>query len=266
MPSTTVLPLKSVALPIIALALATSSSQVNGAQASVEAMTSQAAEGELQGGALDVESDPDLARKVSVKAVASSVPRPRSWFGYGTSWIDDVDGDGVRDLAVPDHTYTAEELPVTTYGVVFLLSGVDGHVIRTLAAKQGDRRFGWATVATQDFDGDGVGELLVYGSRNRIDGSQDAFVRAFSPASGRQLWERRGVPRPTWVSGMTGGADLDGDGIDDVLLWGGFPRSGEGTESTAELMLLSGREGRVLRELTFTRPGVDQHERCPVHR
>lgn len=187
----------------------------------------------------------------------ASVPesfRPRNWFGYGSTWIGDVNADGWHDVAVPDSTYTPEGEPITRYGAVFILSGADGNVIRVLEPKEGESSFGWATADLDDLDEDGLGEVLVLGQSGQGEDAR-SFGRAISPATGRVHWNTEGLPRKTWTTGMRAAGDFDGDGREDILAWGGIPRGSPDAPSMAKTVVLSGRDGRFLSDVSVAHEG-----------
>jgi hypothetical protein len=88
--------------------------------------------------------------------------------GYGVSGGTDINNDGVDDLAIAAPTASANGVVYVLYGraqlqwanlnVLAGLPGVSGYrIIGAVAASSG----GWAVSLVGDFDGDGVGDVLV---------------------------------------------------------------------------------------------------------
>ena len=98
-----------------------------------------------------------LAAAASSQPVLRSIPNPvpvtGALFGTAAAGLGDVNGDGVRDLAVS----------ALGQAKVFVHSGADLAVIRTITDPDGpaDLRFGLAVAAVGDQDGDGVGDIAV---------------------------------------------------------------------------------------------------------
>jgi hypothetical protein len=80
-------------------------------------------------------------------------PAPGAWFGLSITGLDDVNGDGVPDLAVG--APGAER--------VFVISGASQAVIRTLSDPENlaGNQFGYGVASVGDVNGDGVDDLGV---------------------------------------------------------------------------------------------------------
>jgi hypothetical protein len=181
----------------------------------------------------------------------------RSWFGYGSTWVGDVNSDGWHDVAVPDCMYPTNGEPIKSYGVVFILSGADGNVLRVIEPKGGESSFGWATAALSDLDEDGLGEVLVFGTVGRGEDSRP-FARAISPATGQEHWERWDLPWKNPASGVRAAGDFNCDGDEDILVWGGVPQLPAlppGPFSRERTVVLSGRDGGLLSDVSGARYG-----------
>jgi len=132
---------------------------------------------------------------------------------YGRSLCDagDVDGDGIHDVAIAD--------PNHVFGAVFLHSGANGLLIRTLANLRTSGAQGAESVAAAgDLDGDGIVDLLIGGYTTTLPIYSGAIV-AVAGSDGRTLWY---VTEPTPGSGerygasLVVGGDFDGDGDADL--------------------------------------------------
>jgi len=133
------------------------------------------------------------------------------YFGEDISYIDDADGDGLRDLLIG----ATGEGPTGREGVAYLYSGANGNLLHSWQGARSNDRMGHKVSNVGDTNGDGVGDALV--SALFAGGNGEAFV--FSGADGSELVRVRGFhPDEVMGSAVDGGYDLDGDGHDDFLV------------------------------------------------
>ncbi len=128
--------------------------------------------------------------------------------------LDDLDGDGVRDLALLDVVTIA----AVEYGHLRFVSSASGLDLRTLTFDFADYvDFEPVSVAAAgDLDGDGAPDLVV--GAVPLDPTQDpgrAFV--FSGATAAELLRFDLGTDPTWVIGGAAG-DVDGDTLPDLAV------------------------------------------------
>jgi hypothetical protein len=132
-------------------------------------------------------------------------------YGYSIADAGDTNRDGTGDVLVGDPTGA---------GVVELLSGVDGALLhRFVGAAPGDR-IGTAVGGAGDVDLDGAADLLIGGGGtdtvNGIDsgrvlvvsGDDFSLIRSIDGRAGGELFG----------SGVDRTGDLDGDGLDDIVV------------------------------------------------
>lgn len=135
--------------------------------------------------------------------------------GWSTTLLDDVDGDGIQDLAA--RGWNGPTITFGEPGHVRILSGATG---ATLAAREGAvvyARLGQALATIPDRDGDGLRDIAA----TRAAPSSAAGVVLLSGSDLSVLSE---VLLPQSGSGLAesidGGADFDGDGFPDLIVGG----------------------------------------------
>lgn len=122
-----------------------------------------------------------------------------SGFGSRIATLDDVDCDGVPDLAI---SASVDQHNGTQSGSVFVVSGADGHLLHRTSGAEPEDRFGESLSSCPDLDGDGAMEVIIR-SRNRagtcISGRTGVVLRDLEPSDAVLV------------------ADLDLDGIPDFV-------------------------------------------------
>lgn len=158
--------------------------------------------------------DPALVEVISgrtgTRVRALGGRRASGWGRAELSVIDDLDGDGVRDLA----------LALAHERVLLCVSPVSGVTLAEIAAPVEAAKFGASVLATSDYDGDGVGELWV-GAPNGGGASRDepAHLYLVSPRRAEIVFTLRGRREADFLAlfanlGEQLGhwRDIDGDG------------------------------------------------------
>lgn len=171
--------------------------------------------------------------RTGAELLAVSGPSAQSGFGEALSGAGDLDGDGRGDLWVGAGNVRS----------VFLVSGRDGSVLRTLA-QPGSSRFGAGVSRVRDLDGDGRDELLAAAPKDLpgkayvYAGSEDRVL--FTVAS-----DAGGSEFGTFFVADAG--DVDDDGTTDLFV--GDPAASGGSGAA---YVYSGRGGARLHKFTGT--------------
>lgn len=167
-------------------------------------------------------------------------------FGVALAVLDDLDGDGLGDLAVGSSPAT---LQPNDLGRVVVLSARTGQPLREFLADRGGSWFGGALCATGDLDGDGIGDLLIGGNFGNAPG----LCRAVSVATGHELFTLTEPDRSAdFGEQLVALGDLDGDGRSEFAI-GASGRSSRGLQP-GRVAVVDGT-GRVRQELLGERPG-----------
>ncbi len=155
----------------------------------------------------------------------------------------DVNGDGACDVAVAERGFGAIDFmtvtPEPTLDRVWILSGTNGALLRTLHPPRECPAFGRALENVGDLNGDGRPELAVSGG---------GPLWVFSGVDGSVLYELAGeLAGDEFGRSLGGGEDVDGDGTPDLVVVRA-PR-GFAESCVPAVLLYSGRTGELIRAL-----------------
>lgn len=147
---------------------------------------------------------------------------PGDALGSSAVALDDLDGDGVRDLAVGS--------PGDDLRQVRIFSGVDGAFLFALKGQLAGDGYGSSLAAVGDLDGDGVTELAIAAPAGN-------YVELVSLPTQTRLWTWSGA-----VTQVSRAGDVDADGTPDVLAL----QSGGGSSALVAISGASGTSGLTL--------------------
>jgi len=141
------------------------------------------------------------------------------YLGQSVALLDDVNGDGLADFAAGA---PADNTAGYYAGSVRVFSGADGSELYSVSTpNNGAGSLGWTLAATGDLDGDGVGDLLAGAPWETVNLLSRGAVRAVSGASGKVIHVLDGAQAGgEFGRALAGGGDVDGDGVDDILVGG----------------------------------------------
>jgi hypothetical protein len=167
---------------------------------------------------------------------AGDVPGGELGFRFGEPL--DVDGDGRADVAAGSRFKRRESHQA---GRAAVWSGATGTLIRAWDGDATDALLGHWVLPLSDLDGDDLADLLIAAPIAAVDGAMRGLVVARSPKTGDEIWRRAGGEQATFGWDLAPAGDHDGDGRPDVFV-------GQPAASGGRVYLLSGKDGRVLRE------------------
>jgi hypothetical protein len=166
-------------------------------------------------------------------------------FGYAVDGLDDLDGDGVPELAVGA---PFESTAGAGAGRVYVVSGADGTtVLRSFLGEDAGDNFGSAVAHLGDVNGDGVQELVVGAPTAGPTAKGRAYV--FDLAAGALLYPALVPDASAAQFGQFFAADVgdvDGDHWPDVYV-GDFA---DGAAARGKAYVFSGASGARLLTLT----------------
>jgi hypothetical protein len=139
-------------------------------------------------------------------------------FGHVLAAMNDLDGDGVRDVLVgaPDDTTLG-----TNEGAAYAFSGKSGALLQTFTASNSQLDFGTQVAGAKDVDGDGTPDVLVSNPRwgsNAAKKDLHGSAWLFSGKTGALLLQVTGtVFDQRFGSALLAWTDADGDGVPDFV-------------------------------------------------
>lgn len=174
--------------------------------------------------------------------------------GFSLAAIGDVTGDGIPDVAVGDPSASGFR------GRVEARSGATGSVVWTFGnTDSGDHR-GTSVTGIGDLNGDAIPDVIVGAPFTTVGTSQNrGRLYALSGSNGSVIYEIDG-PTGTLRTGycLASTADLDGDGIDDIISGAVYVTSSP--NFSGHVHVYSGASGALIRTHA-TVDMFDQHGR-----
>lgn len=172
-------------------------------------------------------------------------------FGEAVGSAGDANGDGFGDFIIGARLDSTQGSPT---GAARVYSGVDGSLLHEILGSNGSDFLGRAVGTAGDLDGDGHDDFIVGSPGDDDGGSSSGSVRAFSGATGLQLWRVEGDAPSDLLGGKVSPAgDVDRDGTPDVIA--GMIGSDIAGANVGAARVYSGVDGSTIRTLTGTSLG-----------
>lgn len=161
-------------------------------------------------------------------------------YGFVVDLFDDVDGDGVGDLAIGAPISGAAGF---LSGLVDVISGATGVLLfRFQGATPGDN-VGYAVVSPGDLDNDGLADVIIAASGDDTGAANAGALYARRGFDGAPLYVVNGMQADGALgSRLSAGPDFDGDGVRDWV-------TAQGAFTTDSVELRSGATGALVQEI-----------------
>ncbi len=179
---------------------------------------------------------------------------PIDAFGTAVATVGDIDGDSIPEILIGAPQIDLDGVAVGP-GYVEVHRGSTGQL---LYARTGDAigdLFGFSAAGVGDLDGDGVPDFVVGAPDAKVGGVPCGIVRAFSGASGNQLFTASGVNAGDQFGfSVCVAEDYNLDGVNELLV--GAPQLDTASPMPGYVRVVSGQNGVGL----VTVPGLSAGE------
>ena len=182
---------------------------------------------------LEIRDGTTLAMVGSFRGIA------RSSFAEDLTLIDDVNNDGIEDLAVTAGTALSETTPE-----IFIYSGATLGFLQAIQQNDQDSiLFARRIIPAGDFDGDGVQDIAIAGN---LTGGSGSAIEVYSVADG-SLLRRFDLGIGGFEYGIATGSFDEDDVLDFAV--------GLTTNGGVDIRVIAGSDGSVLRQFTQSSDG-----------
>ncbi|WP_022836176.1 FG-GAP-like repeat-containing protein [Salisaeta longa] len=184
--------------------------------------------------------------------VTSPNPEKNGFFGLQVAGVGDVSGDQMPDLlvsAIREDT-DGDSFAQDDQGRVYIFSGADGSVVRTLEplgslANLVMAQYGIAVASLGDLDGDGTPDLAVGANQQSTAArSQEGAVYVYSGRTGQvlaEVYSPRAENFGRFGQSVAAVGDRTGDAVPEVLV-GAVGEDGGGTYNAGRAYILDGAQ------------------------
>ncbi|MFT7617366.1 MAG: hypothetical protein ACI97A_001002 [Planctomycetota bacterium] len=163
-------------------------------------------------------------------------------FGASLEGIEDVNGDGVRDILVGA---PFDDSGGPGAGAVHVISGLDQSTLYVLTGATPFVEFGRSISNLGDVNGDGVSDFVVGAPFDQWNGVAGGTVRVVSGIDGQVLFTFGATtPGDRLGESVDGVGDVNGDGIPDLAL--GAPGNDDFDEAAGAVYVRSGADGGLI--------------------
>ena len=136
-------------------------------------------------------------------------------FGHAVAGPGDVNADGFADLLV---TAPEDDWQGPGSGSARIYSGADGSILHTLYGDDPWDRFGWCATGAGDVDGDGRDDVAIGSPLADRPAAEGGAATVFSGRTGAVLAEFAGAFHDSLGTSISGGHDMDGDGLPEIVV------------------------------------------------
>ena len=173
--------------------------------------------------------------------------------GFSLDASGDWDGDGTNDILIgaPGFSGIRTGGTLTDNGKAFIYSGANpSQILEDFNGLQNGQRLGYAVCFLDDSTGDGRAEYATSSPffTNIFGGLGQVTV--YEGGTDNVLYNYSGNPGDLYGAKLASGADIDGDGYDDLLIGApGDDTQGPGTLQDGRVEVVSGKTGSVIGEV-----------------
>lgn len=201
----------------------------------------------------------DAVKGEQIREITSPNSQIDGLFGNAVSTIGDIDGDGIDDVVVgaqwEDIDVTDE--PDDNQGRVYVMSGADGSELITLKSPNPEinGRFGTSVKGVQDFNDDGVPDILAGAPHENQDAEYPGRAYLFSGDDGSLLFtfespnprENASTSAEGFGFSLTDIDDINQDDIPEIVIgaWREDNPDAVGTARDGQVYIYSGATGEL---------------------
>jgi len=168
-------------------------------------------------------------------------------YGQCCDLVGDMNGDGKGEFLVG--AWRDDNGTLTDAGSVFVYSGADGTLLRTIQGTGADDHMGFGSSAAGDVNGDGYLDVCAAADEDNVAGigANAGSATIVSGFDGSVLFTFTGVSSSDlfgWSTAAVG--DVNGDGRDDVLVGALNAEDVSSPSNAGSLTVFSGADGTIL--------------------